>query len=89
MNPTNAVVHAALAAHIGIEPKAIEDTQRLGQDLGLDPFDLVLVSLKLEETVPSPVEFPIESLENVGTVGDLTELFSRWAGEGRDRSSVA
>ena len=88
------IVRFALALHLETDPRGIESGQRLEEDLGLDPLDLVLVVLRVEELgdVPRPafdgsaatiaqsrVEFPVADLEGLRTVGDLVELVERWA----------
>ncbi len=73
------IVRFALALHLEAEPYEIEEHQRLEEDLGLDPLDLVLVVLRLEEL--GEVEFPVADLEGIRTVGDLVAVVRRWCGE--------
>ncbi len=74
-------VRAALALHLGCEPDAIRSEARLAEDLGLDPLDLVLVVLRLEEIAGS--ELPLDELEGVATVGQMVHLVRTWY-RGRD-----
>lgn len=73
------IVRFALALHLEAEPYEIEEHQRIEEDLGLDPLDLVLVVLRLEEL--GEVEFPVAELEGIRTVGDLVAVVRRWCGE--------
>jgi acyl carrier protein len=87
MKSTAHLVHAAVAMHVGLDAHAIEPSQRLSHDLGLDAFDLVLVALRLEELEPSRGEFPMEELVSIRTVRDLTALHEAWLSP--ERKSVA
>lgn len=78
MKESSHVVHAALALHLSVDARAIESSQRIAADLGLDAFDLVLVALRFEETAPARGEFPMELLESVRTVRELTALYEAW-----------
>jgi acyl carrier protein len=66
----------ALALHLRIDPGAIEPFMSLEDELGLDPVDLVLVVLRLEEL--GEVEFPVADLEGIRTVADLADLVRAW-----------
>ncbi|MBS2011663.1 MAG: hypothetical protein JST00_02020 [Deltaproteobacteria bacterium] len=70
------LVRRAIAAHLEMAQDEIEAQQSLEDDLGLDPLDLVLITLRLEEDVG--VEFPVALLETVKTVGDLEDLVRSW-----------
>ncbi|MBX3208565.1 MAG: hypothetical protein KF764_26265 [Labilithrix sp.] len=70
------IVSFALALHLGIDPAEVEVSHRLEADLGLDPLDLVLVVLRLEEL--GEVEFPVAELEGLRTVGDLVDVVRQW-----------
>lgn len=70
------IVCFALALHLESDPREIEESDRLEHDLGLDPLDLVLVVLRLEEL--GDAEFPVADLEGIRTVGDLTALVRVW-----------
>jgi acyl carrier protein len=77
-SPFQSLVHGLLAAKLRIEAGSIDDTQRL-DELGLDPLDLVLVVLRLEEFDRGRGDFPVAALEQAKTVGDLVALVDRWA----------
>jgi acyl carrier protein len=70
------VVRCAVAFHLRIDPETIAPTDRLEGDLGLDPLDLVLVVLRLEEL--ALVELPVADLEYVETVDDLVVIVRSW-----------
>lgn len=67
----------SLALHLNIDPAAIHPLMSLEGDLGLDPLDLVLVVLRLEEL--GDAEFPIADLEGIHTVNDLACLLRSWS----------
>lgn len=71
------IVRMALAQHLASDPETITTTDRLYEDLGLDPLDLVLVVLRLEEI--EKAEFPVADLESVVTVDDLAEVVRGWS----------
>ena len=70
-------IRNAVAAHLDIEPSQLEPSHDLRKDLGLDPLDLVLVVLRLEDD--ADVEFPVAELEHVDTLDDLARLVRRWS----------
>ena len=65
-------VRDGIARHIGLPEQCIEPAQRLREDLGLFPLDLILVTLGLEDVANA--RFPVERLDSVKTVGELTWL---------------
>jgi acyl carrier protein len=71
------IVRFALALHLRTDPHDIALGDRLEADLGLDPLDLVLVALRLEEVEEG--EFPVALLETVTTVADLVGLVRTWS----------
>jgi acyl carrier protein len=71
------VVRFALALHLSVDPERIEPEHSLEADLGLDPLDLVLVVLRLEEV--EDAEFPVADLATVTTVADLVNLVRGWS----------
>jgi acyl carrier protein len=71
------VVRFALALHLSMDREHIEPEDRLEADLGLDPLDLVLVVLRLEEI--ENAEFPVAELESVVTVADLVAVVRAWS----------
>ena len=70
------IVCFALALHLEVDPAEIHEAQNLEADLGLDPLDLVLVVLRLEEIGEG--EFPVGDLEDVYTVKDLADVVRSW-----------
>jgi hypothetical protein len=77
-SPLQAIVHGAVARHIGIEPDAIRDGHRLGDDLDLDTFDLSMIGLRLEARTPTLDVFPIELLDPSMTVRELCAVYLSW-----------
>ncbi len=61
-----------VARHLQVEPNAIDARKTLQKDLELDPLDLVLIALRIEEL--EQIEFPIAHLEHVRTVGDIVTI---------------
>jgi acyl carrier protein len=70
------LVRYALAQHLGADVDEIDADHLLDEELGLDPLDLVLIALRLEEL--GEVEFPVAELETITTVGELTEMVRGW-----------
>lgn len=71
-------VHRALATHLGIDERAIEDSQSLADDLGLDGFDVALVAVRLEDIEPFRGDLPVELLDAESTVGELVAMVETW-----------
>jgi acyl carrier protein len=97
ISSSQSLVHQLLAMQLQTSDEAIDDEQSLG-DLGLDPLDLVLFVLRLEEFTGADDEFPLLGLDHAETVGDLVALVDVWchatlkpwcAGEGLRSSSAA
>ncbi|HVW24244.1 MAG TPA: hypothetical protein VHC69_02690 [Polyangiaceae bacterium] len=63
-------VRQGIARQVGLPEHCVEPAQRLREDLGLLPLDLVLVTLSLEDVANA--RFPVEHLDSVKTVGELT-----------------
>lgn len=72
--PWHDIVCAALARHLKVAPTQLAATQRLAQDWGLRPLDLVTVALELEDV--EAIDFPIAGLHTARTIGDLVVLLS-------------
>ena len=73
-----ATVYEALAMHLDIEEDEIDDAKRLDEDLGLDPLDLVMIALRLEDLEPGFGEFQLAELGGAKTVGDLVFVVRSW-----------
>jgi acyl carrier protein len=71
------LVHHLLALQLQTSDEAIDDAQSL-DDLGLDPLDLVLFVLRLEELAGGDEEFPLLGLDRAETVGDVVALVDVW-----------
>lgn len=81
------IVRFALALHLDVIPDAIDMGDDLARDLGLDPLDLVLVVLRLEEMAEA--EFPVADLEHTKSVQDLVSLVRTWCeGAETDRPTL-
>ncbi len=65
-------VRCAVAQHLDVEATEIRSMHRFDRDLGLMPLDVVLIALRLEEV--ENVELPIDDLDAVHKVADLTAL---------------
>jgi acyl carrier protein len=68
----NRLVCEVVARHLQLEPRAIDAQKTVQEDLELDPLDLVLIALRIEEL--ERIEFPIARLEYVRTVGDIVKI---------------
>jgi acyl carrier protein len=65
-------VRCAVAQHLDVEVTEIRSMHRFERDLGLQLLDVVLIALRLEEV--ENVELPIEDLDAIHKVADLTAL---------------
>ena len=74
--PFEVTVRSAIARHLSVDVSQIVPILHLRNDLGLHPLDLVLIALRLEDM--EQIDFPIEQLGSVETVGELTALFRSW-----------
>jgi acyl carrier protein len=72
----DALVRELLSLRLWTPPDRIQPRLDLRRDLGMDPLDLVLVALDLEEIEGD--EFPVADLESVRTVADLERLVRIW-----------
>jgi acyl carrier protein len=68
-------VRRAVAQHMGLDSSEVRAAHRLSRDLALQPLDVVLIAIRMEEV--EQVELPIDRLDSVETVGDLTSLVQR------------
>jgi acyl carrier protein len=66
------IVCHVVARHLDVAAGEIALRQHLERDLGLDPLDLVLIALRLEDI--EHLEFPLAALESAQTVSDLTGI---------------
>jgi acyl carrier protein len=69
------VVRRAIAKHLGVDRRAIDPFQELQRDLHLQPLDIVLIVLAIEDA--ERIEMPIAHIDSVATVGGLTTLTRR------------
>lgn len=69
------VVCRAVARHLGVDYAGIDALQHLQRDLHLQPLDIVLIVLTIEDA--ERIELPIAHLESNATVGGLTNLVRR------------
>jgi acyl carrier protein len=72
-------VRRAIAQHLDLDILAIDPRHELERDLGIDPLDLVLLVLRLEEEWS--IEVPVERLANTQTVSDLIAFFRTFSPE--------
>jgi acyl carrier protein len=75
------VVRRAVARHLGIKSTVIDPLHRLERDLHLQPLDIVLIVLAIEDM--EQIELPIAQLDSIATVGALTVLLRRAYASGR------
>jgi acyl carrier protein len=69
------VVRRAVARHLGVAATAIDPFHHLEQDLHLQPLDIVLIVLAIEDA--EQIELPIAQLDSRATVAGLTTLLRR------------
>src|SRR5262249_36579921 len=65
-------VRLSVARYLGVPERSVDAAHRLREDLGLLPLDLVLVVISLEDVASS--RFPVERLDSVHTVEELTRM---------------
>jgi Phosphopantetheine attachment site len=75
------VVHHAIACQLRLEDASIEDAHTF-EELRMDPLDLVLVVLRLEDLDRGQGDFPLTALADAKTVGDLVLLADLWLQQG-------
>ncbi len=66
------IVRCAVARHLDVEPADVRSWHRFERDLGLNPLDVTLIALDLEEI--EDIELPIDRLHELRTVAELTAL---------------
>jgi len=66
------IIIVTLAAYLGVHPSAIQGTQDLARDWGLDALDLALLSLRLEDALD--VSIGDDEIDQLRTVADLGVL---------------
>ena len=71
------LVYTLLAPLLPTDKVPIEDADLI-EELGLDPLDLALVAIKLEELEPQNGSFPLAALRDAKSVGDLVDLVDGW-----------
>ena len=69
------VVKRTIAKHRGIDLKSIHPFHDLRRDLHLQPLDIVLIVIAIEDA--ERIELPIAHLESIATVAGLTALVRR------------
>jgi acyl carrier protein len=69
------VVRRAVAKHLGIDREAIDPLHHLRRDLHLQPLDVVLIVIGIEDA--ERIELPIAHLDSTITVTGLTTLARR------------
>jgi acyl carrier protein len=62
----------ALASYFEVRPAHVKPDQQLRRDWGVDPVELNVIALKIEEQ--EHIEISARDLENVDTVGQLIAL---------------
>jgi|HubBroStandDraft_1064217.scaffolds.fasta_scaffold372924_2 hypothetical protein len=82
---SQALVYALLAPLLPTDRTLLKDADLI-EVLGLDPLDLVLLAIKLEELEPENGTFPLAILKHARSVGDLVAIVDVWsrAGAGPD-----
>jgi acyl carrier protein len=78
------VVREVVARHLDVDVSEVDPLGHLRVDLHLDPLDLVLIALRLEDLERR--EFPIHRLEFVETVTDLADVVESMRDGGFDEA---
>jgi len=74
---TQALVHSLVASQLRIDDALIDDANLL-DEVGLDPLNLVMVVLRLEDLDGRGGGFPLAKLDLAKTIGDLVSLIDVW-----------
>jgi acyl carrier protein len=82
---TNSTIQGAVLAAIievapDLEPKDLDSTTNLHDDLGLDSIDLLNIASEVAER--TGFEIPESEMSRLHSVGDLIDFVERHAGEG-------
>src|SRR5882672_12916638 len=77
MDSSRTLVHYLVARQLRVGDASIHDAQRF-DELGLDPLNLVLIVLQLEDRTDKVGEFPLGALDHTRTVGQLVALVDLW-----------
>lgn len=72
----DSLVRLAVALHLEAPLDSIRSEDHLEHDLGLDPLDLVLVVLRLDELVGA--QCALADLQQIETVADLENMVRDW-----------
>lgn len=75
------LVRIAVALHLDASLDSVHSEDHLERDLGLDPLDLVLVVLRLDELVGA--QCALADLQELNTVADLEEMVRGWQRPGQ------
>ena len=75
------LVHRAIASQRRIDDASVADAHTF-EELGIDPLDLVLDVLRLEDLDRGQGDFPLTALADARTVGDLVLLVDLWLQQG-------
>jgi acyl carrier protein len=82
------LVRHAVAQHLGIHSSVIKPYHHFERDMALRPLDLVMIALRIEDL--ENFELPVEQLEWLSTVGQLTAWVRRiHARVSRERALLA
>jgi hypothetical protein len=71
------LVHEMIASYLHLDAALVSDKNPIDA-LGLEPLDLILLVLRLEDKNPLAGEFPIGALSHAKTIGDLVALVHSW-----------
>ena len=82
----DSLVRLAVALHLEVPLDSVRSEDHLEHDLGLDPLDLVLVVLRLDELVGA--QCALADLQQIQTVGDLENMVRDWQ-DGARQGDVA
>ncbi|MFO0663331.1 MAG: phosphopantetheine-binding protein [Polyangiaceae bacterium] len=72
----DSLVRVAVALHLDVALDSVHSEDHLVRDLGLDPLDLVLVVLRLDELVGA--QCALANLQSIETVRDLEDMVRDW-----------
>jgi acyl carrier protein len=83
MNNVVSVVRSVLARHAGVRPGSVRAWQTLEKDLGLDPLEMILVGLDIEQAFG--LELCTDGFSSLETVGDVFSFVAGTVGDEHPR----
>lgn len=79
MTPTELRLQSIVAEKLKIDPSRVPLDKSIGDDLGLDSFDIMAIILEIEQAFPS-ISLSDEAAQNLKTLRDVAAYIDKPAG---------